>query len=309
MVKPAVLRAAKKSNARSISSEIVEMTASLAQRWRVEKHFERQRPLSPGNTARLAVEMRAGRFLPGTQIYLCVLPDGSEYIVNGNHTLEAIIASGLSQILDVIRLEVSDIDEAGMIYSAFDQHKKRTLGDSMRAHGIDIQFSAKSRLGAALSFILQGFEHDKWRSIPHASIIRLLEDYKVAAETFQRLRLGGTSECTRILQRAPVMAIALETLRYQPSLAEDFWHGVAHDDGLKEGMPERALLHFFRNSKFSQSRGYWARAAILAWNAKFRGESCQMLKVDFFKNVMILGTPHDKGLKKLSWDKTGVIGR
>ena len=67
----------------AVRSAVVTITPEDARRLRDTAHFDRQRNISPANVARLAAEMAKGQFTPGTQIYLCVLPDGSGRIVVG----------------------------------------------------------------------------------------------------------------------------------------------------------------------------------------------------------------------------------
>jgi hypothetical protein len=92
----------------AISSETVMMSPQMARTMRAKAHFDRQRPIRQPHVERLKEEMDRGWFLPGTPIWLCVLPSGQEWIINGNHTLEAIGSSDFSVPLTVIRQRVRD---------------------------------------------------------------------------------------------------------------------------------------------------------------------------------------------------------
>jgi hypothetical protein len=81
----------------TLTAKVADVDAEYARHLRQSCNFDRQRALIDLNTRRLAVEMDNGRFIPGTTVYFAVLPDGSMLILNGNHTLEAIIASGKTQ--------------------------------------------------------------------------------------------------------------------------------------------------------------------------------------------------------------------
>lgn len=280
-----------------VTSEMMLMTPDEARRWRDQKHFERQRSLGTRNISRLHHEMKRGRFVAGTQIFICVLPNGAEVIINGNHTLEAICVSGIAQYLTITRHPVKDINEAGLLYATFDSQKKRSFVDAMKASGFQVEFRNVASFGSAINWILMGFTREGGsvqKSIP--DLMEKIEDYKDVAESFGELMIGAPRECSKFLKRAPIMAVAFETLKYQPSLAQEFWGAIAKDDGLREGMPEHTFLRYMRSSIASHNRLYWARAAALAWNAKFKQRQLSAVRVETFRNFHLLGTPHDKGV-------------
>jgi hypothetical protein len=282
-----------------VTSEVTLVNPETARLWRATKHFDRQRILSPENIERLSYEMRKGRFIPGTQVYICAIPDGEEVIVNGNHTLEAICHCGIAQLLTATTHPVADVDEAGLLYAVFDSHKRRTLMDSMRAAGVSHNSAMVRNFGAAVTCIIAGFRQGAQGAvIPHADVIRKMDDYSDAIADFEEIASLCTKECASLLKRAPILAICLETLRYQPVWAREFWSAIARDSGLCEGMPEHTLLRYLRNNATSQNRTYWARATALAWNAKFKNAQILQLNVEGLKKFTILGTPHENGVVK-----------
>ena len=128
-----------------------------------------------------------------------------------------------------------------------------------------------------------------------------MEQYKVAADLVGRALSGAPRETRKYFIRAAVLAVALETMRYQPSAASEFWHKASHDDGLTIGMPERALLSWLRNTQVLagfDSRKEHARAAALAWNAKWRGHETQYVKPNAMASFYLLGTPWHNGRPK-----------
>lgn len=285
--------------AEPLVSGIVIVTPDMARHLRSTAHFPRQRIISRANVERLAAEMAEGRFTQGTQIYICVLPDGSEYVVNGNHTLESVALCGLPQPLTITRKAVADENEAGRIYAVFDTQKVRSWRDSLRAVGVSDSHPLVERAVAAIRIIDRKFAHqghgfDRSR-LTHIDNLR---DYQAALEMFAGAIEGAPSNSAGCVKRAAIMAVALETFLHQPSLATEFWGGVAQDDGLTGAMPERALLTWLRNNRsggYSQQREH-CRAAALAWNAKFRGEERTYVKPNSMAAFFLLGTPFDKGL-------------
>jgi hypothetical protein len=281
-----------------IVNDTMVMEPQTAREWRNRKTFERQRPMRPDRTRQLAAEMTKRRFTQGTQIFLAVLPNGAELILNGNHTLEAICLSKVPQILTVTRHKVVDIDAAGVLYATLDIQMKRTFVDALLASGVQLKDAPPRIVAAAVNCILGGFRQAGGKPVPLVDVAEAAKTYNEEAQLFIALAMRGTKNARQFLKRAPVMAVALETMRFQPSAGLEFWTNVANEDGLREGQPERTLLHYCRDTEHEHNRMMQARAAAMAWNAKFENKRVQSLKVANFKNFHILGTPHHSGLTK-----------
>jgi hypothetical protein len=271
-----------------------------AREWRDEKHFERQRNISKSNIERLAAEMRAVRLIPGMQIYICVLPDGTEVIINGNHTLEAIALCGIPQVLTVTRKHVADLDEAGRYYAVFDTQKTRSWLDSWKAMGDKPDLPYAQKVIPAVGIIMNKFGQQSLISKVGRTerFDMMCKYYADAVELLAVAMSGAPRETVRLITRAPVMAVALETLRSQPSMAAEFWHRVAQDNGLTAGMPEQSLLRYLRNTKAGGDhsvRAEMVRAAALAWNAAFRGDTRAYFKPNSMASFFLLGTPWHHG--------------
>ena len=281
-----------------VESTVVTITADYARHLRDTAHFERQRKISSDNVKRLAGQMMAGRFIPGLQVYICVLPDGSERIVNGNHTLEAIAACGIAQDVTLTRAAVNDLDEAGRIYAVFDLQKVRSWSDSLKAIGAGDGIPDANRVLSAVALIKGGFAQVVNRKRDRISTIEQIKDYREPAEMLANCVRRAPAQNVQMIKRTPIMAVALETLRYQPSLASDFWTDVAQDDGLQRGRPERALLLWLRSARAGGGKGQreHCNAAALAWNAAFRGDDRGHIRPNAMSEFFLLGTPHASGL-------------
>jgi hypothetical protein len=286
-------------NWETVTSQIQVVTPDMARALRETAHFDRQRKISKPNVMRLASEMVAGRFTDGTQIYICVLPDGTQKIVNGNHTLQAVVECGVPQLLTITRKAVANEDEAGRVYAVFDIQKTRSWGDSLRAVGKDGDIPNAKFILAALGTIDARFG----TRIANSSASRLaridkMDTYRDAAFMFAEAIHNAPKNSSRLVKRSGVLAVALETMVHQPSLAFEFWRAVAQDNGLTADMPERALLNWLRNSRSSGGalqRDHCA-AAALAWNAVFRGESRSFIRPSAMASFFLLGTPLANGL-------------
>lgn len=283
-----------------ISAALIQTGPDIARWLRTYAHFERQRKISQSNVDRLAEEMSADRFIPGTQIYVAVLPDGTLLVLNGNHTLEAICASGKTILICFVFKRVADLDAAGRLYAVFDIHKARSWLDSLRATGQENDVPNAPAVLAAVGVMLNDFaQASTYVTGSRLRRFELMEEYGASAELLNRAISGAPNSA--LVRRAAVMAIALETVRYQPSAATEFWYRFAHDEGLTTGMPERALLSWLRNApKYSSqaARRETARAAALAWNAFFAGRSLEYCKPNAMGKFVLLGTPWAHGVRQ-----------
>ena len=91
------------------------------------------------------------------------------------------------------------------------------------------------------------------------------------------------------------MAVALVTIRYTGTDAEEFWREVAYDDGLAQGDPRKALHLFLRTTKLGAYEPHvYARYIAWAWCRGWQELSCQYLRGQAeHLPITIDGTPHD----------------
>lgn len=273
---------------------------------RLNSQYERQRDINELNRKRIDIEMTAGRFIPGTPIFFGVLPDRTMRLLNGNHTLEAIISSGKAQLLTLIYCQVSDISECDRIYSTFDIHKQRSWLDALRAVGADKEIAMPTKVMPAVGLIMHRFvpSHRNVEAA-HSRAARFLamRHYKEAAALYHAALAGAPSPHRNPLLRSGVVAVALETLRYQPARAAEFWEGLAHDDGLEQGDPRKALLRFCLTHRAvgGQSATDFSRGSMQAWNAWWRSRSLMVIAPSRITTILIRGTPwgtrRDPGLE------------
>lgn len=281
----------------SVTSTVELVTPEKARHLRDTAHFERQRTINQKNVQRLATEILAGRLTDGTQIYLCELPNGDLRIANGNHTLEAVYLAGKPQLLTMTTKKVKDLDEVGLIYAVFDIQKPRTWMDSAKAMGVDQEMPNTQKILSAVRLIQSGFVVSSNRASVHETLENV-HSYQEEAIRFDELKKRSMSDSGRLITRAGVLAIILETLRYQPSLAYEFWTDVAEDDGLGNGDPAKALLNWLRRQTGASGGGSQREhilAAAQAWNDKFKDQERQIIRVSKTNSFYLLGTPHDRG--------------
>jgi hypothetical protein len=281
-----------------VSAHVIMVTPEIARRMRDEWHFPNQRVISVLNVERLSSEMTAGWFVVGTPLFVCVLPDGTRYLVNGNHTCEAVSDSGVSLPLTVIELQVADFDDAARVYATFDIHKARTWIDTLKATGAYEDFSDAGKVASAVGIIMNNFRFGTQATAPTANSrtarTMKMAEYKDAASVIAGCMSGGPQIHTRLMKRAAVLAVALETARYQPTAAIDFWHGFVMDDGLSAKDPRKALSRWLQtnsSSGGSKVARLHAFVAARAWNLHYDGKTVDFIKPTAMTNFVLKGTP------------------
>jgi len=295
----------------TLKSELRVVTPEIAKALRETCQYDRQRPISDAHVARLADEMQASRFIQGTQIHLVNLADQLA-IINGNHTLEAVIASGLPQALTLLYTDVRNEDEAARLYARHDIGRSRNWADMTRASGLDkvihLDKNYMNKFGGAIAWIICDFND------PHASGITthstkerialknrvrsrdirmdIMRDYREAADMYVAAVTKGRINVQRLLQRAAVFSVGLETFKHQPSLGGEFWETMALDDGLKRNDPRKRLLNYLGDQVKYRAQPNLSRIVAFAWNAFFdKQEEIGKLQGETSQPFVLKGTP------------------
>jgi len=284
-----------------VSSEIRIVSANFALALLDAAYFDRQRKVTQSRVEYLSNEMKAGRFVPGTPIYLGRLPSGRMLLLNGQHTLWAITDAKGEITLTLITKEVADEDEAGRLYAVFDIHRVRSFRDS--ALGVEGEKMDKLRARAASAIYAIERRMDFKGSVikSRIEVIDQMHKYEEALQLFRSvLAEGATTQTRSFATRVPILAVILLTFHEQPSLASEFWGRMIKDEGLTKGDPARALLSFLRNLGTSGGGGgekahQMACATALAWNAEWDGRKIDHVKPGSMISLYVKGTSYAKG--------------
>lgn len=308
-------------NINDLNVELVTLTPEMAQHYRETMKYERQRKLSEPHRDRLAREMVKDHFIAGTLIHICKVGD-SAYIVNGQHTIDAVSESGVALPLTFLTTNCRSMKEVGEIYARHDQGRVRDWASALRATGtyesLGLGEAMTNALAAAMKTVMLGFKahggiHNpiEVTEINYSRDLRIdkMHEYKRAAVQYAKCVAQAERKHQARLRRAAVMAVALETFRYQPKKAHEFWEGVAKDDGLKRNDPRKTYISYLLDhvDQRNKERYKGPRAAAVAWNAFFDGQKLDKIAVP---QVFVLhGTPwgqvEKKGAKK-GMIKTGI---
>lgn len=287
---------------------LVNVTPALAQQWIDGMRFQRQRPIRERWVDFLASEMVAGRFRQSNiDIRVC---GGCEYLINGQHRLHAVVRSGLTVPMIVVRSVSADMDEVARDYASLDRGLIRTHRDGLSALGAaeatGLTIQQVQKVSAAAPLLLAAFR----ASISKISGTSTQERNQVVLDWARPALLAcatiGESNLSRVkkLYNSPIFSVALVTFAHAPDRAEGFWGRVIANDGLRKGSGEQVLLDSVLDRAVRPGQqGRLARAAASAWNAAYQGRSVQFVKVaDPTAPIRILGTPLD-GKRHLTYEE------
>ena len=280
-----------------LRSYVVMMTPTHARYIVEHQMWDRQRNLRPVHVAYLVSA------IDNAELWRLILefaefPDGSLRLVDGQHRLNALIRSGQTLPAVVIVSRVADEREAARLYASIDRQKTRTMIDALRAYAIvtdtEISLETLSKISGGVALLSSRFARD-YAAQTRSQISRaaMLEQWLPEAETFLGYLRGTSKEAWNLMTRSSVTAVALVTIREQPTLAEQFWRDIAMDDGLKHGDARHALLKWLRANPVRSHPNVvvYAQYVALAWNHFFAGTSLEKMIV---KNraapIRILGT-------------------
>ena len=290
------------------SSELEKVTPKMAREWLRQNIFERQRNMRPHHRDNLVKEIQAERFIQGTQIHF-VRCDGERFLVNGQHTLSAIEKSVIPVTLSILISDADTMEEVAELYSRHDNHLSRSILDAIRARDLHSQIGMSldhaRRVAGAVRFISSGFRRSD-TNISREDVLAEIRDWEEEGSAFfDAIKKGHMAQS--LITKAPILSMALVTLRHQEVAARKFWIQVARDDGLHRGDPRKALHEFInmtrvRHGAFVRgtsvvTQAYTARAVAAAWNAFFSKKSLTRIHVyDPDREILIKGTPY-KGIK------------
>jgi hypothetical protein len=289
------------------------VTPADAATWLQDNAFDRQRTLRPQRVAFLAHLLVTKKFRQETVLTFGVV-ERCHYLVNGYHTLAALVQSGVSYALVVEDYPCLTLEDVATLYGTFDRNLARTVGDIYKSYQADIQCNLAPSyvrlVGYALPLLVGGFEQDGHLN-PLSPVGLALQDpawrlqhviaWQREAQTYfgllQRLPRGASEK----FHRAAVIAVALVTLRHAPEAARAFWSEVVADEGLRTGMPAKTLLRWLMTTPALSQRLRYTRYIASAWNAAYEHRELRMMHpMNLERPILLVGTPH-KGQQALRY--------
>jgi hypothetical protein len=240
---------------RSVSrSQIV--TPVLAPRWLDESLYDGQRKLTAWHLAEMVEYLNRDEWEMGWIVF-AVLHE-RWYLVNGQHTLNAIIQAGKAAECVVTWRFVSEMPEVARVYRSLDVIKTRTIREIVAAGAWDelVAMSRKhcEKIIAAAGLVNRRFQRSKYyagywsRSNTHK--FQLLTEWADEGRLYFEALSGCSSDAQKDFTRSAVMGIALVTLRECGGAAWDFWYRASHKDGLEANSPEERLGDFLARTPY-----------------------------------------------------------
>jgi hypothetical protein len=266
----------------------------LASEWLSTMNYKHQRKIRTYHVTGLAREMEAGRFRANTQVNFCELR-GQFHLTNGQHTLAAIIKSGVPQQLCVVVTRVKSEQEIADDFSRHDTHLTRRMADSLAAHEVHLHLGVTPTelqlLTAACVYFASGVNEISARNmsaVTHDEKLNIVMKHGELAVKCVRLLEGRLNK--NYLTRKTTLAPMMFTLSHDASI--EFWEGVRDDDGLRVGDPRKTLLEYLRTSvtigSRTDSRALLAKATsahalvkgiAVSWNAWVARRDLKIIRV------------------------------
>jgi len=289
---------------RKLSCEIIDVDKRLAGHLLKSTLFPRQRDVSQQQVDRYVSEMRHGWWIPGSPLFFAVLPNDDMFLLNGQHSLSAVVASGISQPFTATFYGCRDMDEAGHLYSRFDIHRRRSWNDAYKAAGFHEKFSLHKTwigaFGSSIRLLLARFRpYDREFSemlYSREMQLRIFEGYIPHANAYIDALAHTTGVRSLVWRRSGVMSVAMELFRYQPKKAAEFFRLASNDDRLPKGEGPKVLLDYlnYTNGMSWENRQLMAYTTMLCWNAFWRGDLVGQVQPGRVTDMRLLGTPWSK---------------
>jgi hypothetical protein len=240
--------AALKVGGRQVTVMII--TPALAKTW-LANYNHGNRPIKPTTVAKYARAMKASRWRPGVGM-IQFAEDGR--LINGQHTLSAIVASGVSQEMIVTRGARSEDQDV------MDDNDPRRAGQQLGMKG----WKSGSTVAAITRMIVR-WQTDtldtKATSLSVDEVVQFADRYRVRMEASTALALA-------LYARVPIKPAisgafaftaydlaAAQPEKLSPAVVDEFFHALTSGANLPEGSPMLALRAQAQRMRDSRDRG------------------------------------------------------
>lgn len=287
------------------TSGVIKVAPGTAQRILDELNFPGQRKVDSRRVYGHTHAIIKGDWMESYPIHFAALPDGRVWLVDGQHRMTA-IAQQQSPVAVTLRLvDMASEKDARNFYAGFDgRGSVRTNVQILDAVGIAAEVGLTSRMARAVYEAapvlannmepLAGTENIKSRPEIYlqSNRLALVSEWSKQAKEYELIaKDAGRGLYDRMRKTGPV-AVALYTLRHQPSRAKEFWSGIARNDGLRRGDPRHTLIQDYSVRDIgSGSVRQRVQQTALAWNAFFEGRDLKIIKCVTGAAITLSGTP------------------
>ena len=285
------------------TSEVLIVTPAMAAEWLSGSVWGRQRKRAEWHVNRLSIEITKDRLIAGTQIHFCIL-DCVAKLINGQHTLAAIVKANKPVVLTVLRTVVANEEEMGHLYGRHDRHRGRTPHDAFLgmdlAGKLDLSEPEVNAFATGLRWIENGFRRISVQVDPELSGSNdRIADAMVAWAKIGGLYFDAVRDARHgmkaAFRRGPVVAVGLTTFKHQQEKASKFWTAAADEDGLTRNDPRKALIDYLRKTTSGSGDPIlYMRNVAAAWNKFYEDGTLTFLRPSDAGKVGITlrGTPY-----------------
>ncbi len=272
------------------SVELAVVTPQVAHYWLNNNKYHVQRNVNRQRVARYESDMKHGEWgLAEAAIVLGVRPSG-EHLLNGQHRLAAILSTGIPQRSIVLRLHFASEEDMDKAYANMDRGYIRTMRQGIAAMGTaeKVGVTAHTMKAAIGSLRLIGNGFARRGSSGRAQIVlsnpsivdQIAYQWKEPIFAYQHATYGANHKARDWFFNAPVMSVALVTLRYSPQCAMDFWRVASENNGLQRGEPAHVLYDILSTTRVREKGEEWySRAVATCWNAYADGRPLNSARV------------------------------
>jgi hypothetical protein len=197
--------------------------------------------------------MAEGTFSPTGIVALCKL-DGKTLLVNGQHTMHAVVKSGRGFMFTVQEYTCKDKEDVSSVYSRFDVHKRRTENEILNSMDVCEKYglskTERTFLAGAVKAISRGFRlssgKNDYRFNDKYFVVSVMEEWIPHLKHVLGLMDGGERISREILRRRHIMAACLWISRHvrekDRKKADEFIRGIAMNDGMRRGDPRKIFI-------------------------------------------------------------------
>lgn len=270
--------------------------------------YDRQRNIDKLHVAVLAELMRRGLWEPKDKLDFARL--GSRLIlVNGYHRMSAQVAAGKNIQWTIVIHDCGDEASVRQLYYKFDTNvRKRTATNIVQGADIAQEYGLSKTMAqalfAAVPTIASGLvTGNRFSATQTATLFAqriaddrfdLVREYADSARAFEATIKPAPAKVRSKLLRSGVLALALVTVKEQMPVAEEFWGGLAMNDGLRRYDPRATLLNDLLDRNFGKgSMQQVISVPATAWNAFWERRDLKVInKVAHGRSFRLLGTPY-----------------
>lgn len=226
----------------SYKTEKILVTPDIAREWLTTRFYSGQRSLRSQWVNYLSEEMSKGNFLQGTAVHFSVEgPENKVMLINGQHTLSAIINCKIPQLLTTIYISSEGKDQTAQYYYSIDMQARRTATDMFSAINLAdelvIPQSLLGKLSAAVKMIDSKFIPYRNENFHSDDVLRLMREYSESMNRYMDCISGASSNMKHLAFRRATLSVALVTFHFSSKRVGDekiidFWKGVIIDDAI-----------------------------------------------------------------------------